>query len=138
MRGIDKLHPVVQVQAQRLIVLCEEKGYPIKITDTLRTKAEQDAIPAANTNAKYPNSYHNWGLAFDFIRADAGSKGREWDNSDKYFDKVGEIGKSCGLTWGGDFKKLKGDFGHFQDDKHGTIQALISRWQTPDFFIKSW
>jgi len=135
MRGIEKLHPLVQVMAQRLIVLCEDAGLSIKISDTLRTKAEQDAIPATNTNAKYPNSYHNWGLAFDFFRAE---KGREWDNNDKFFDKVGEIGKSIGLTWGGDFKKLKGDVGHFQDNNHGTIQSLISRWGSPDLFIKSW
>jgi peptidoglycan LD-endopeptidase CwlK len=136
MRGIEKLHPVVQVLAQRLLVLCEEKGYKIKISDTLRTEVEQNAIPAANTNAKYPNSFHNWGLAFDFFRD--GPKEKAFDNTDKFFDKVGEIGKSIGLTWGGDFKTIKGDVGHFQDDKHGTIKELVSRWGTPDLFIKSW
>jgi peptidoglycan L-alanyl-D-glutamate endopeptidase CwlK len=134
MRGIDKLIPPVEALAKRFLSLCEEAGYLVKITDTLRTEAEQNAIPAANTNARYPNSYHNWGLAFDFCRD---VKGREWDNSDKFFNAVGAIGKSIGLTWGGDFKSIK-DMPHLQDDTHGNIKALISRWGTPELFLKSW
>jgi len=135
MRGIEKLNPTVKLKAEYFLGKCESQGYPVKILDTLRTEAEQNAIPAANTNAKYPNSYHNWGLAFDFCR---NIKGREFTNEDKFFEAVGEIGKSCGLFWGGDFKTFKGDIGHLQDDTFGTIKALISRWGTPELFIKSW
>jgi hypothetical protein len=135
MRRIEKLNPVTRVKAERFLVLCEAAGYPVKILDTLRTETEQNAIPAANTNAKYPNSMHNWGLAFDFCR---NIKGREFDNSDKFYEQVSKIGKECGLFWGGDFKSLKGDLGHLEDQNHGTISSLISRWGTPEMFIKAW
>jgi len=145
MRGIDKLNPVVRVMAERLLVLCHDGGYPVKITETLRSSAEQDALYAQGRTApgkivtyaqgKDYESFHQWGLAFDFIRD---VKGREYDNSDGFFDAVGRIGKSIGLSWGGDFKTIKGDLGHFQDDNHGTIKSLKSQWGTPELYLKSW
>jgi len=135
MRGIEHLNPIVREKAGKLLALCKDAGLPVKILDTLRTEAEQNAIPATNTNAKYPNSMHNWGLAFDFCRD---SKMNTFDNSDKFFDKVAAIGKSVGLFWGGDFKTLKGDLGHLEDQTHGAIKNLISRWGTPKQFIEYW
>lgn len=68
------------------------------------------------TNAKPGDSYHNYGLAFDFVVLK--DKVASWDerldvNSNHLWDyvEVGNIGKSYGLTWGGDWGW---DAGHFE------------------------
>jgi len=132
MRGIENLHPKVRELAELFVAKCKEAGLRVAILDTLRTEAEQNAIPTANTNAKYPDSYHNWGLAFDFCRNYAG---KEWDNSDGLFEKCGEIGKSIGLFWGGDFKTLKGDLGHLEYRGFGTVKELGEKFKTPERFL---
>ena len=89
----------------------------------------------ANSNAKYPQSQHCWGTAFDFCR---NVKGREFDDSDGFFGKVGKVGKSLGLEWGGDWKKPV-DKPHFQlkgteynwrnlQAKHGTPEKYKATW----------
>jgi peptidoglycan LD-endopeptidase CwlK len=135
MKGIEHLHPKVQELARLFLDKCKDAMLPVKISDTLRTEAEQNAIPAGNTNAKFPLSYHNWGLAFDFYRD---VKGKEWETGDGFFDKCGAIGKSIGLFWGGDFKTLKGDLGHLEYQGFGTVKELAERWGTPELFLGSW
>ena len=118
---------------------------PVLITQTFRTKQEQDDIYAQGrtkpgsivTNVKYPNSAHCWGVAFDFCR---NVKGKEWDNSDKFFNKVGAIGKSLGLTWGGDWKGFV-DLPHLEMSKYmpnSSTNALVSKYGTPDKFKETW
>ena len=57
------------------------------------------------TNARPGKSYHNYALAFDVVDRDKGY------NAD--WQAIGRIGKSIGLTWGGDWKNFK-DRPHFQ------------------------
>jgi hypothetical protein len=93
-RGLSVLHPQVRAKAEQLMELCRKNGLSLLITETLRTKAEQDALFAQGrtapgkivTNAEYPRSAHCWGVAFDFCR---NVRGREFDNSDGFFDRVG-------------------------------------------------
>ncbi len=128
MRGIEHLHPYMRNKAEQLVKKCSEKGLIIQITDTKRNKAEQDKLYAQGrtevgnivTNCKYPNSYHNWGLAFDFCRADG--KGA-YNDSDNFFRKVGAVGHELGLTWGGDFKSIV-DKPHFETHKYGVLKDL--------------
>ncbi|MDR3012719.1 MAG: M15 family metallopeptidase [Chitinispirillales bacterium] len=144
-RGLSVLHPQIRGKAERLMELCRENGLPILITETLRTKAEQDALFAQGrtapgnivTNAEYPRSAHCWGVAFDFCR---NVRGREFDNGDRFFDSVGALGKSVGLFWGGDFKSFK-DLPHFEDTEfmvNNSVNTLISRWGTPEKFMAGW
>jgi len=132
MRGLEHLHPVVRAKAELLASRCLEAGLKVKITDTLRTKAEQDAIPAANTKAKYPLSMHNWGLAFDVCRDDGTGI---YNEAGGWFEKVGEIGESLGLTWGGRWTTFK-DKPHFEDRSvGGDVRTLTAKYGTPDKFI---
>jgi len=132
MRGLEHLHKTVHAKAELLVSRCLEVGLKVKITDTLRTEAEQNAIPAANTKAKYPMSMHNWGLAFDICRADG--KGA-YDTSDAFFEKVGRIGESIDLTWGGSWTSFR-DLPHFEDRSvAGDVRAVIAKYGTPDKFI---
>jgi len=146
MRGLDKLHPKVRAKAEALIEKCKSAGLEILITETLRSKAEQDALYAQGrtapgkivTNAPYPRSAHCWGVAFDFCRATGADKFAE--GTDGFWKKVGAIGKELGLFWGGDFKTIKGDLGHFEDPVFmpgNSTADLILKYQTPENFIKT-
>lgn len=138
-RGIELLHKTVQPYANRLVEECAKKGLKIKITDTLRTQAEQNALYAQGrskpgsivTNAKYPQSNHCWGIAFDFCRNDGRGA---FDDSDGFFTKVGQVGKSIGLSWGGDWTSFK-DKPHFEYTGFGLWRALQSKYGTPSKFL---
>lgn len=135
MRGINYLIPEAQEKATQLIALCARNGLHVKITDTLRTKDEQDALfnkrPKV-TNVQYPDSMHCWGVAFDFCRNDGKPA---YDNSDGFFDKVGALGKSLGLEWGGDWHSIV-DKPHLQLSQWGsTPSKLKAKYGTPDVFM---
>lgn len=145
MRGVQHLHPKLQKICETFIKQCKESGLNVKITDTLRTEEEQNTLYAQGrtapgsivTNVKYPNSAHNWGVAFDFCRNE---KGREYDDSDGFFAKCGEIGKKLGLFWGGDFKSFT-DKPHFELIEFmpdNNTKWLKVNYGTPDKFIASW
>ena len=138
-QGVELLHKTVQSYATRLVEECSQKGLVIRITDTLRTAAEQNALYAQGrtkpgnvvTNAKYPQSNHCWGIAFDFCRNDG--KGA-YNDSDGFFAKVGSVGKSIGLEWGGDWKSFV-DKPHFEYGGFGKWRDLKSKYGTPEKFL---
>jgi peptidoglycan LD-endopeptidase CwlK len=146
MRGLDKLHPKVRAKAEALIERCKAAGLEILITETFRSKAEQDALYAKGrttpgaivTKAPYPRSPHCWAVAFDICRATGADKFAE--GTDGFWAKVGAIGKELGLFWGGEFKNLKGDLCHFEDPEfvpNNSTADLILKYQTPENFIKT-
>ncbi|MCS7062767.1 MAG: M15 family metallopeptidase, partial [Methylacidiphilales bacterium] len=93
-------------------------GYKVKISSSYRSIKEQNEIYAKGrtkpgkivTYAKGGMSAHNYGLAYDIVIID--SKGNLiW--SGPLMERVGIIGESLGLVWGGRFKSIK-DCPHFQ------------------------
>lgn len=145
MRDISKLHPCLIEKVELLKKVCREKGIEIGIGECVRTRSEQDALYAQGrtlpgkivTNAKGStySSMHQWGVAFDFYRKD---KKDAYANGDGFFDRVGKIGKSLGLMWGGDWKNPV-DKPHFQLPDWGkTATALKNRYKTPEKFMNSW
>lgn len=145
MRDITLCHPRLQTLANTLISECEKQGLKIKIGETLRTVAEQDALYAqgrtapgnivTNAPGSSYSSYHQWGTAFDFFRNDG--KGAYYD-SDGFFTKVGNIGVSIGLEWGGNWKSPV-DKPHFQLPDWGSTTAGIKRlYVTPEEFMRTW
>lgn len=145
MRDITQLHPKLQSLIPKLKTECEKQGLKIGISECLRTIAEQDALYAKGrtekgsivTNAKGSSysSMHQWGVAFDFYRNDG--KGA-YENGDNFFEKVGRIGKTLGLIWGGDFNSIK-DLPHFQLSDWGSTPAkLKADYKTPENFFKTW
>lgn len=141
MRGLAYLIPEAQRAAESFISKCKENGLNVLVTDTLRTAEEQNALYAQGrtkpgnivTSCKYPNSPHNWGLAWDFCR---NVKGAEYDNSDKFFEKVGAIAESVGLVWGGHFKTP--DRPHIQLARYlpdKTTAELVKIYKSPEVFI---
>lgn len=145
MRDRTKLHPRLQKKIEEFIKACKKAGLKVQITECLRTKAEQDALYAqgrTKPGARVTNapgysysSMHQWGVAFDYCRADGKYA---FDNSDKFFDKAGAIGKKLGLEWGGSWKSPV-DKPHFQLPDWGSTPArLKSLYGTPEKFFTTW
>lgn len=96
-----------------------EFGIKLRITSDghLRSFDKQDELYAQGrtapgkiiTNAKAGESYHNYGLAFDLVEIKDGQA--LWNNPN--WIKIGEIGKSFGFNWGGDWRSFK-DYPHFE------------------------
>ena len=145
MRNIDDLHPRLREKAKELKRLCEENGLKIGIGECLRTKEEQDALYAKGrtapgsivTNAKGStySSMHQWGVAFDFYRNDG--KGA-YNQSGGFFEKVGKIGQSVGLMWGGAWTGFV-DLPHLQLPDWGSGPSKLKKqYGTPEEFFKTW
>lgn len=116
-KNIATLIPEAQKLAREFMRQCLKAGLNIKIICGTRTYAEQDALYAQGrttkgnivTNARGGYSWHNFGIAFDVGVFD--ELGRYYGNSPVY-KRAGQIGKSLGLEWGGDWKFV--DEPHFQ------------------------
>lgn len=116
-RDLNDLHPLVKAMAQDLIAKCKAQGIDLIVTQTLRDTEYQNHLYAQGrtragniiTNSPGGSSYHNYGLAFDVLPLKNGKA--DW--SSPHWQKIGAIGKTVGLTWGGGFTKLK-DRPHFQ------------------------
>ena len=145
MRDINKCHPRLIELSKKLVSACKGQGLIIGIGESFRTKEEQDALYAKGrtapgnivTNAKGSSysSHHQWGTAFDIYRSDG--KG-VYTDGDGFFEKVGKIGKSIGLEWGGDWKSPV-DKPHFQlPDWGSTTTKLKKMYGTPENFMKTW
>lgn len=99
MRDIELLHPRLRTLCRQLIDLSRQNGIEIIITQTLRTRQEQDALYAQGrtasgnivTNVRYPYSMHCWGLAFDVAVMLNGKV--TWNRLDLY-DRVGQYDKT--------------------------------------------
>lgn len=145
MRNINKCHPRLIDLSKKLVSACRGQGLIIGIGESFRTKEEQDALYAKGrtapgnivTNAKGSSysSHHQWGTAFDIYRSDG--KG-VYTDGDGFFEKVGKIGKSIGLEWGGDWKSPV-DKPHFQLPDWGSTTARLKRmYGTPEKFMDTW
>jgi peptidoglycan L-alanyl-D-glutamate endopeptidase CwlK len=117
-RRIKALHPRMRPLATRFLQEAKKQGINLRITAGLRTAAEQEALfqqgrttPGAKvTNARAWQSYHNYGLAIDVVPMNALNQ-PDWNSRE--WNRIGQIGKSVGLRWGGDFKSIV-DRPHFE------------------------
>jgi peptidoglycan LD-endopeptidase CwlK len=119
--NIDTLTPATQAKAVQFLSLANDgrlgSGVVVKIISGTRTYDEQSALYAQGrttpgpivTNAPAGYSNHNFSIAFDIgIFQD----GDYLDDSPLY-RQLGAIGKSIGLTWGGDWANID-DEPHFE------------------------
>lgn len=111
---INELQESVRPLAQNLLRLAADQGIQLKIVSTYRSPSEQQALKDSGkgvTNAGALLSYHNHRLAFDVVPTEYISL-PDWNPAGPLWTKVGSIGKSVGLEWGGDWQKK--DLPHFQ------------------------
>lgn len=153
MRDITALHPRLQALAGQLKEKCKEQGISILFSECLRTVAEQDALYAQGrtapgnivTNAKGStySSQHQWGIAIDFyldmdIDGDGDRKDDAFNNSTGLFERVGQIAKSIGLGWGGDWTSIKDRPHLYLPDWGSTTARLRQQYGIPERFMQEW
>jgi len=117
-RSLDDLAPPAKQRALAFIAAAKAKGIDLLVTSTYRDSESQDALYAQGrstpgnivTRAKAGQSWHNWRCALDVVPLVNGKA--IWDDQ-ALWKQVGEIGKSCGLEWAGDWKTFK-EYPHFQ------------------------
>ena len=137
---IAKLHPTVREEVAQIIAQCDKAltgKAKVRITQGLRTNAEQDAMYAQGrttpgkkiTNAKGGQSIHNYGFAVDICLIIGGKTAswdtkKDWDN-DKVADwyECVKIFALHGWEWGGNWKTFK-DMPHFEKRNHNSWRKL--------------
>jgi lysozyme family protein len=111
-RRITTLDSRVQASAIQFINETEaDLGIQLRVTDALRTVAEQDKLYKGGkvTKVRGGRSYHNYGLAIDVVEIKNGKALYSSPN----WKKIAAIGKRIGFEWGGDWKSFV-DKPHFQ------------------------
>ena len=118
-RDVADLLPRTAAKANRFKAECASAGIDIIFTSTYRDNESQDALYAQGrskpgsivTKVQGGYSYHNHRVAFDVVPVVNGKA--IWDDL-TLWTRIGSIGKSCGLEWGGYWERWK-DKPHFQD-----------------------
>lgn len=127
---IKLLHPSVRDAFRYFIEEAERRLIiSLRIVQGLRTFAEQDALYAQGRTTPGPivtyspagASYHNYGLAVDVAPLIYGGQKLDWNYD---FNKLAPIGALYGLTWGGNFIKLK-DLDHFEKNMGYNWRTLL-------------
>ncbi|MBQ6458768.1 MAG: M15 family metallopeptidase, partial [Exiguobacterium sp.] len=110
----------------------------VRLTSGYRSAKEQNAVYAQGrsepgrvvTNAKAGQSYHNYGLAVDFViihnnKADYDLNTDRNRNDIPDWQELGELGKALGFEWGGDWNSFP-DYPHLQMDFGLSIRQLVA------------
>lgn len=131
-RSIDDLLLPVGARCTEFLDKCAAVGIDVIITSTYRDFECQDRLYAQGrilpgkvvTWAKAGDSWHNYRRAFDVVPLRNGKPIWGTRGVDReVWSKVGEIGVSCGLEWGGAWERHP-DFPHFQDRMGRTLYGL--------------
>lgn len=104
-RDISELTPNAQKACNLFMAECKKQGLNVLITETYRSQERQDYLYAQGrtrkgnkvTWTKY--SRHTSRRAWDICK---NLKGHEYTDTE-FFNKCGEIARSLGITWGGDW-----------------------------------
>ncbi|WP_099156530.1 M15 family metallopeptidase [Virgibacillus ndiopensis] len=132
-----KLHPIVEEKKDVLLKKASMIGINVIITEKFRSIKRQNELFKQGrskegtivTHAKGGESYHNYGLAFDYALENKNGD-LIWDihydgnnNGESDWFEVAEIAKEMGFTWGGDWHNFK-DYPHLQMDFGLSIHQL--------------
>ena len=115
-RKLDDLSPAFRPKAVEFLARLTEAGIHVLIVDTLRSAAEQQENIAKGVSWTL-HSKHLTGDAIDIAPFAQyvlhGDNKVQWDVTDPIWMKLGTLGESCGLVWGGRWMKTP-DLGHFE------------------------
>lgn len=145
----SKLNPIVNERKNRLIQKAVEQNIKIVITEDIRSFKEQEELYQQGrtkkgnivTNTKAGESYHNYGLAFDYALLNS-SGTIIWDtsydgngNGKSDWFEVADIGKKLGFDWGGDWTSFI-DYPHLQMTFGISIAMLKEGYRVNDEVVK--
>lgn len=124
--NIATLLPSAQQMAREWLKAAKEtahaEGYDVKIICGTRSYAEQDALYKKRprvTRARGGQSWHNFGLAFDF--GIFSLDGKEYVEESPLYAKLGKLARQVqNAEWGGDWEDFK-DEPHVQLRKYRTL-----------------
>lgn len=127
-----KLYPPLAAKIAQLVSRCHAQGLNVMVWEGFRDNAKQDALFARGgvTAARGGLSWHNHGLAVDVVFDDGHGK-PSWETKHPWRE-LGAIGRELGLSWGGDFRRLK-DLGHFEYHPGLTISRALELSRDGDF-----
>lgn len=120
-RALNDLTPEMRERTVEFLARLAEKGYLVMLVDTLRTEEEQrrNLMRGVSWTAKskhLPQPPSGKSDAIDicpYLQFSLhGPEKLQWDGEDPVWGKIGQIGESLGLEWGGRWAKR--DLGHFQ------------------------
>ena len=130
---IKTLHPQLRNKAREFLNKAERQGIMLRVTSAFRTYEQQDKLYAQGrttsgsivTNARGGYSNHNFGTAFDVVQIINGKA--DYDNAD--WDKIGQIGKSIGFKWGGDWQSFI-DKPHFEMTFGNSLAEMRDKFES--------
>lgn len=139
--AIDTLHPKWRDKVAQTWALAQAAmpiNVQIVIVQGLRTFAESDAIYQQGrtkpgpivTKAQAGQSYHNYGLAFDFAMI---TDGKDDETVGPNWLKVVAIMKGAGMAWGGEFPEGFHDNPHFENRFGYNWRDLLVKHNAKDF-----
>ena len=120
--------------AVELLARLIEAGYPCMVIDTLRTPEEQRQnlmrkVSWTMDSKHLPQAPSGKSDAIDicpYLQFSLhGPDKLQWDSEDPIWEKIGEIGESLGLVWGGRWQKK--DLGHFQHSRQKASAQIIAQ-----------
>ena len=126
-------------KVNKLIVIAKSQNMNVGLECGTRSFAEQDRLYAKGrdaeghvigkvvTNAKAGLSWHNYGLAADVVAISNGNW--SWALPEAFWRKLGYIGTSLGLEYGGDWSGSLCDLDHFQITKGVTIYEAYDAYR---------
>jgi peptidoglycan L-alanyl-D-glutamate endopeptidase CwlK len=111
-RDLADLTPTARARCEKFVRQCKAEGIDILITSTLRDHECQAMLYAQGrtapgkkvTNAKPGESFHNYGVAFDFVPLVHGKP--DW-NDEALFKRCGAIAEACMLEWAGRWRTMR-------------------------------
>ena len=121
-RSIDELSDVAQKACRLFLVECQRQGLKVLITETYRSQERQNELYKQGRTAPgqivtwTKHSRHTSRRAWDICQ---NVKGQEYSNT-TFFKKCGEIARSLGIIWGGDWSTP--DMPHFEVDANWSYE----------------
>lgn len=124
---LDVLYPPFAVHIVKIFAIARKEGLPVCIYETYRSQERQLELFNKGVTKLKTNGMHHFGVATDIVFLDD-KNNPSW--GEKYnWKRLGEIGKSMGLIWGGDWPW---DKPHFQLIPATAVdQAKISKGEYP-------
>lgn len=114
-RNWNYVLPEMKQKVLQLLAEAKAQGLHVMFYNGWRSPAQEAADQKHGTSdlTSAYDSWHTWGAAADIVFKSALGE-PEWPNADDpRWQKLGAIGKSLGLVWGGDWTTLR-DMAHFQ------------------------
>src|SRR5436190_15582031 len=118
-KDLSELSDDFRPLAERLLQLCADAGIPVRVISTGRTEAEQADCVKRGTSWTL-RSFHLKGLAIDIAPEELLGE-KLWAPKSPLWYRLGEIGESIGLKWGGRWRVR--DFCHFELGEAGPLAA---------------